>query len=125
MFSDILTPLPSMGIEFDVVKGSGPIIPTPIRSMDQVKALKKIDDPDKTVPFLRQTLEALRKETEGRSTLLGFIGSPFTLAAYSVEGKVISPRPTPSPSLIALLATRLLSRTFSSRLSMASPTRTR
>ena len=55
----------------------------------QVKALKQIDNPDVTVPFLRTTLEALRKETEGRATLLGFIGSPFTLAAYSVEGKVI------------------------------------
>ena len=37
MFSDILTPLPSMGIEFDVVKGSGPVIFDPIRSMDQVQ----------------------------------------------------------------------------------------
>lgn len=37
MFSDILTPLPSMGIEFDVVKGTGPVIFDPIRSMDQVQ----------------------------------------------------------------------------------------
>ena len=37
MFSDILTPLPSMGIEFGVVKGSGPVIFDPIRSMDQVR----------------------------------------------------------------------------------------
>jgi len=87
MFSDILTPLPSMGIEFDVVKGKGPVIFDPIRSMDQVKALTPVDDPDKTVPFLREILGSLRKETEGKATLLGFIGSPFTLAAYSVEGK--------------------------------------
>jgi len=87
MFSDILTPLPSMGIEFDVIKGSGPKIFEPIRSMDQVKKLTPIDDPDKTVPFLREILGSLRKETEGKATLLGFIGSPFTLAAYSVEGK--------------------------------------
>jgi len=39
MFSDILTPLPSMGIEFDVIKGSGPVIFEPIRSMDQVLCL--------------------------------------------------------------------------------------
>jgi uroporphyrinogen decarboxylase len=39
------------------------------------------------VPFLRDILESLRKETEGKATLLGFIGSPFTLAAYAVEGK--------------------------------------
>eukprot|EP00960_Hanusia_phi_P013356 390990-Hanusia_phi.AAC.1 len=87
MFSDILTPLPSMGIEFDVVKGSGPVIFDPIRSMDQIKSLKPIDDPDNTVPFLREILQSLRKETEGKTTLLGFVGSPFTLAAYSVEGK--------------------------------------
>lgn len=61
------------------------------QTLKQVKALKQIDNPDVTVPFLRTTLEALRKETEGRSTLLGFIGSPFTLAAYSVEGKVLNP----------------------------------
>ena len=41
MFSDILTPLPSMGIEFDVIKGSGPKIFTPIRSMEQVLAHTK------------------------------------------------------------------------------------
>jgi len=87
MFSDILTPLPSMGIEFDVVKGSGPVIFDPIRSAVQVSKLKKIDDPDKTTPFLRTILSSLRKETEGKTTLLGFVGSPFTLAAYAIEGK--------------------------------------
>jgi uroporphyrinogen-III decarboxylase len=61
MFSDILTPLPSMGIEFDVVKGSGPVIFDPIRSAEQVSKLKKIDDPDKTTPFLRTILSSLRK----------------------------------------------------------------
>ncbi len=61
MFSDILTPLPSMGIEFDVVKGSGPVIFDPIRSAEQVSKLKKIDDPDKTAPFLRTILSSLRK----------------------------------------------------------------
>lgn len=87
MFSDILTPLPSMGIEFDVVKGSGPVIFEPIRSADQVAQLKKIDDPERTAPFLRTILSSLRKETEGKTTLLGFVGSPFTLAAYAIEGK--------------------------------------
>ena len=36
-FSDILTPLPALGIEFDVVKGKGPVIATPLRHMDQVR----------------------------------------------------------------------------------------
>ena len=58
-----------------------------LRAQQQVKKLTAIDDPDKSVPFLREIISSLRKETEGKSTLLGFIGSPFTLAAYAVEGK--------------------------------------
>ena len=87
MFSDILTPLPAMGVEFDVVKGKGPVIETPIRSMDAVKALKPLDDPDASLPFVREILSTLRKEIEGQSTMLGFVGSPWTLAAYSMEGR--------------------------------------
>ena len=87
MFSDILTPLPALGIEFDVIKGKGPRIDTPIRSMDQVRALRTMDDPASTLPFVAETLQALRAEVDGKSTLLGFIGTPWTLAAYAIEGK--------------------------------------
>ena len=87
MFSDILTPLPALGIEFDVVKGSGPIIGTPLRTMDDVLALKPLEDPDSDLPFIRTILGDLREATEGKTTLLGFVGSPFTLVAYAVEGK--------------------------------------
>lgn len=55
--------------------------------MDDVKALRTMDDPDASLPFIRETLSALRQEVDGQSTLLGFIGTPWTLAAYSMEGK--------------------------------------
>jgi len=87
MFSDILTPLPALGIEFDVIKGKGPVISNPLRSMADVKALKTLDDPDASLPFIREILSSLRKEVDGQSTLLGFVGSPWTLAAYSIEGR--------------------------------------
>jgi len=87
MFSDILTPLPALGIEFDVVKGKGPVIPDAIRTMDQVKKLKTMDDPTSSLPFVAETLKALRQEVDGQSTVLGFIGTPWTLAAYAMEGK--------------------------------------
>ena len=87
MFSDILTPLPALGIDFDVVKGSGPVIGTPLRSMDDVLGVKPLDDPDGDLPFIRTILGNLRAETEGKTTLLGFVGAPFTLVAYAVEGK--------------------------------------
>ena len=86
MFSDILTPLPALGVEFDVVKGKGPVISTPVRTMDDVKALKTMDDPDAQLPFIREILSSLRQEVDGQSTLLGFVGTPWTLAAYAMEG---------------------------------------
>ncbi|GFH11531.1 uroporphyrinogen decarboxylase, partial [Haematococcus lacustris] len=82
-FSDILTPLPALGIEFDVVKGKGPLIATPIRSMEQPMA-----DPDSRLPFIRTILSSLRHELAGsEAALLGFVGTPWTLAAYAMEGK--------------------------------------
>jgi uroporphyrinogen decarboxylase len=86
MFSDILTPLPALGVEFDVVRGKGPVV-EPVRSMEDVKKLKTLDDPDSSLPFIRPILSTLRKEIEGQSTMLGFIGAPWTLAAYAIEGK--------------------------------------
>jgi uroporphyrinogen decarboxylase len=77
MFSDILTPLPALGVDFDVIKGKGPVISNPVRCMDDVKALKTLDDPDASLPFIRETLSSLRKEVDGQSTLLGFIGAPW------------------------------------------------
>lgn len=88
MFSDILTPLPALGIEFDVIKGKGPRIDNPIDSMEAVRALRPMDDPLSSLPFVHETLSTLRREIDGSgATLLGFIGTPWTLAAYSVEGK--------------------------------------
>jgi len=87
MFSDILTPLPALGVEFDVVKGTGPVIGSPLRSMADVLAMTPLEDPDSKLPFIRTILSSLRAETEGRTSLLGFVGSPFTLVAYAVEGQ--------------------------------------
>jgi uroporphyrinogen decarboxylase len=88
MFSDILTPLPVMGIEFDVVKGTGPVISTPISSELDVAGLSEEYDFDDKIPFIRETLETLSVEAEKANTsLIGFVGAPFTLAAYTIEGK--------------------------------------
>lgn len=88
MFSDILTPLPVMGINFDVVKGTGPVITTEIRTEEDVKALSKDYDFEKKLPFLREILTTLKAEADVANTaLIGFVGAPFTLAAYTIEGK--------------------------------------
>ncbi|MEL6327227.1 MAG: uroporphyrinogen decarboxylase [Cyanobacteria bacterium J06626_23] len=86
MFSDILTPLPGMGIPFDIVESKGPVIDPPIRTQEQIDRMRPLD-PDESLPFIRKILTTLRQEVGNESTVLGFVGSPWTLAAYAVEGK--------------------------------------
>ncbi|MBE9202754.1 uroporphyrinogen decarboxylase [Synechocystis salina LEGE 06099] len=86
MFSDILTPLPGIGIPFDIVESKGPIIDPPIRSQAQVDQLHPLD-PESSLPFIKTILGTLRKEVGNQSTVLGFVGAPWTLAAYAIEGK--------------------------------------
>lgn len=86
MFSDILTPLPGMGIPFDIVESKGPVIDPPIRSKAQIEQVHALD-PDTSLPYIRTILQALRQEVGNEAAVLGFVGSPWTLAAYAVEGK--------------------------------------
>ncbi|MBD2613572.1 uroporphyrinogen decarboxylase [Nostoc punctiforme FACHB-252] len=86
MFSDILTPLPGMGISFDIIESKGPVFDRPIRSQAQIDALTALD-PEASLPFVRQILTTLRQEVNTQATVLGFVGAPWTLAAYAIEGK--------------------------------------
>ncbi|PSB02732.1 uroporphyrinogen decarboxylase [Merismopedia glauca] len=86
LFSDIVTPLPGLGIEMDIAEGKGPIIHSPIRTQAQVDQLRPLE-PEESLPFIKTILQALRQEVGNQSTVLGFVGAPWTLAAYVVEGK--------------------------------------
>ena len=86
LFSDIVTPLPGIGIEMDVAEGKGPVIENPIRTQKQVDNLHSLQ-PEESLPFIKTILQALRSEVGNKSTVLGFVGAPWTLAAYAVEGK--------------------------------------
>lgn len=86
MFSDILTPLSGIGISFEIIESQGPILQNPIRSWSQVNLLKHLE-PDLTLPFVHNILKTLHKEVQGQATVLGFIGAPWTLATYVIEGK--------------------------------------
>lgn len=85
LFSDILTPLSGMNIPFDIVKGKGPVIfnpPTTIADVEQVREFF----PEESVPYVGEALTILRKEVNNETAVLGFVGAPFTLASYVVEG---------------------------------------
>ena len=85
LFSDILTPLPGVGIPFDIIESRGPIIEPPIRTQAQIDQLHPLDLDKLT--FVGKILQSLRQEIDGKAALLGFVGAPWTLAAYAIEGK--------------------------------------
>ena len=84
LFSDILTPLPGMNVKFNINEGTGPDLP-PYRTMTDVSSITPLD-PAQSTPFVGATLRNLRQEIGDESTLLGFLGLPFTLATYMIEG---------------------------------------
>lgn len=92
LFSDILTPLPAMGIDFDVSEG-GKIRIDPIRTRkDFRERLHRVSKTDfqKKCNFVGSVLKKLREGLSSSSpdtTVLGFVGLPFTLGSYLVEGK--------------------------------------
>jgi len=75
LFSDILTPLPGMGIDFDIIESKGPIIDPPIRSLAQVEALRPLD-PAASLPFVGEVLGRLRQSVSNEAAVLGFVGAP-------------------------------------------------
>ena len=89
MFSDILTPFPALGIDFDVIPKKGPAIADTLRSPERIAAFETAVEhfsPGDQLPFVGETLRNLREETRGKTSLVGFVGAPWTLVGYAVEG---------------------------------------
>lgn len=82
LFSDIVIPLASMGIDLDIKEGVGPVIANPVRNSDDANRLRPLEEPD--VDFVIATVKNLVAELD--VPLIGFAGAPFTLASYIVEG---------------------------------------
>jgi uroporphyrinogen decarboxylase len=83
LFSDLLIPLAPLGIPFDFQAGEGPVIQMPIRSADDVAALRRFE-PRQELGMVLQAIRLLRRELQ--VPLIGFAGAPFTLASYAIEG---------------------------------------
>lgn len=84
IFSDILTPLPAFGVPFDIEEVRGPVIHSPIRDEDALRTLHKIDL--EKLKFVSESLKILRHEVGDKAAILGFVGAPWTIATYIVEG---------------------------------------
>ena len=83
LFSDILTMLEPMGAEVSFPDG-GPKISNPIQNIDDVKSLRRIN-PEKELSFVLDGIRAIKNKLPN-TPLIGFCGSPFTLACYLIEG---------------------------------------
>jgi uroporphyrinogen decarboxylase len=84
LFSDILTVPDAMGLGLSFALGEGPRFATPVRDEAAVKALQ-VPDLDK-LRYVFDAVTSIRKALNGRVPLIGFSGSPWTLACYMVEG---------------------------------------
>jgi uroporphyrinogen decarboxylase len=81
LFSDIMTPLPAMGVAIEF--NPGPVVANPVRTAQQISSLR-IPQGLEMSPFVSETIALLRKEL--RVPLIGFAGAPLTLAAYLIQG---------------------------------------
>lgn len=85
LFSDILTIPAAMGLGLRFVQGEGPHFDHPLRSAGQIRALGA-PDPEDELAYVPAAVRTIREALDGRVPLIGFSGSPWTLATYMVEG---------------------------------------
>jgi uroporphyrinogen decarboxylase len=85
LFSDILTVPDAMGLGLYFADGEGPRFERPLRDEGAIRALAA-PDPAERLAYVLDAVREIRKALAGRVPLIGFSGSPFTLACYMVEG---------------------------------------
>ena len=86
LFSDILTIPDAMGLGLSFAEGEGPQFANPIRTAEDIKKLP-IPDPETELRYVIDAVRLIKTNLQGRVPLIGFSGSPWTLATYMVEGK--------------------------------------
>lgn len=85
LFSDILTIPDAMGLGLYFETGEGPKFKKAVRTEADINALSVIN-PERDLPYVINAVKTIRRELNGRVPLIGFSGSPWTLATYMIEG---------------------------------------
>lgn len=86
LFSDILTIPDAMGLGLSFAEGEGPRFAQPVRSAADIARLA-VPDPEGELRYVMDAVRLIRSELAGRVPLIGFAGSPWTLACYMIEGR--------------------------------------
>lgn len=83
LFSDIVVPLKAAGVKVDIVPGRGPVMEKAVREKGDISKLPILDA---DVPEVAQGITGILDELTETQALIGFVGAPFTLASYLIEG---------------------------------------
>ncbi|OHR21487.1 uroporphyrinogen decarboxylase [Corynebacterium sp. HMSC034A01] len=83
LFSDIVVPLKAAGVDVEIVPGRGPVMGEAVKSRSDVEKLPLLDD---EVAAVSDGIRIILDELSDTQALIGFVGAPFTLASYLVEG---------------------------------------
>ena len=86
LFSDILTIPDAMGLGLSFRQGEGPVFERPVQTEEAVRNLY-VPDPAGELRYVTDAVTSIRRALNNRVPLIGFSGSPFTLACYMVEGR--------------------------------------
>jgi len=86
LFSDILTIPDALGLELEFSDGEGPVFKKPVRSSLDIRNLRILNIED-DLHYVFQAVKKIKQELKGKIPLIGFSGSPFTLAMYMIEGR--------------------------------------
>jgi uroporphyrinogen decarboxylase len=84
IFADLLLPLEPMGLDFEFQAGEGPVVHHPVRTADDVRALRT--DRAADLAYVAKAIEKVAAHFRDKLGIIGFCGAPFTLASYMIEG---------------------------------------
>jgi uroporphyrinogen decarboxylase len=84
IFADLLLPLEPMGLPFEFQAGEGPVVHHPVRTAEDVRALRT--DRAEDLAYVARAIEKVTSHFRDRLGVIGFCGSPYTLASYMIEG---------------------------------------
>jgi uroporphyrinogen decarboxylase len=84
IFADLLLPVEPMGLKLRYEKGEGPKIANPVRTTDDVDSLSTGDTDD--LGYVGEAIQLVVRALGGKVPVIGFVGAPFTMASYMIEG---------------------------------------
>jgi uroporphyrinogen decarboxylase len=84
IFADLLLPVEPMGLKLKFVSGEGPVIDNPVRTSNDIDTLSTSNTDE--LGYVGDAIQIVTRQLAGRVPTIGFVGAPFTLASYMIEG---------------------------------------